>query len=370
MRFRHPATSLLPLFLLASLLPLGCSSADHPTAPSGTTLTITASSTKIGLSGSAQINVTGFRPDGNRLPEGTLIRFTASLGTIEPAVTTIGADSYGRAVFQADGRAGTATITATLSTGSGTGGGTGGGTDGGGTDGDGGGGGSGAGTGAESASVSIEVSTEQPTLLISANPTTIDLGEISVVTITARDENSLPLGAGEEILLTANLGHLEKEGEPVDSVDTESDGRARVDFVPGNDTGDGAVEALLRNSELVSVTITVREAPDSVGLTANDNTISSSGGTLTFTATVLSVNSRPVPQIGVTFVTDLGTMSPGVDITDAAGAATSTLTVSQAAVDDFEGESFFVRASFSFDGVTETDSFEVEIGGTGGGGGS
>lgn len=368
MRIRFPAICLLPLLLILSFAPFGCSSADHPTAPSGTTLTITASSTKIGLNGTAQVSVTGFRPDGNRLAEGTLVRFTASLGTIDPAVTTIGADGYARAVFRADGRAGTASITANLSTGSGTGGGGGG--DGSG-DGDGGGGGSGAGTGTESASVSIEVSTEQPTLLISANPTTVDLGEISVVTITARDENSIPLGAGEEILLTANLGHLEKDGQSVDRVLTEADGRARVDFVAGNETGDGMVDALLRNSEQVSVTINIREAPTQIDLDPSALEINSSGTTtLTLTATVLSAQSRPVSQIGVEFQTTLGDVTPNVDLTDAAGVATSTLTVTQSDLDANPGiERFFVTALFTFDDAERSDTVEIRVGGAGAGGG-
>ncbi|MDA8016976.1 MAG: Ig-like domain-containing protein [Thermoanaerobaculia bacterium] len=345
MRFRSVAYPVLPLLLLSAFFGFSCSSADHPTAPAGTTLTITASSTKIGLNGSAQINVTGFRPEGNRLPEGTLIRFSASLGTIEPAVTTIGADGFARAVFRADGRAGTASVTANLSTGSGGGGGGGG--DGG--DGGDGGSGSGAGTGAESASVSIEVSTEQPTLLISANPSAIDVLETSEVTITARDENSLPLGAGEEILLTANLGTISVNGTQVDSVQTEADGRARVTFTAGNEPGEGGVSAILRNSEEASVTITISDAPNDLFFDASPRSIQVSGGTVELTATVVNRNSDPIGQVVVGFEAGEGSLNPSSALSNAQGIASSTLTVADSEVDDSTG-SFTVSASIVVDG--------------------
>ena len=320
MRFRYLALFLSSSLLLTGLLALGCSSADHPTAPSGATLTITASSTKIGLNGSSQINVTGFRPDGNRLPQGTLIRFSASLGTINPAVAEIGADGYARASFQADGRAGTASITANLSTGSGTGGGDGG-------DGDGG-GGSGAGTGTESARVSIEVSTEQPTLLIGANPSVLQVLESSQITVTARDENSLPLGAGEEILLTADLGQLFKDGSEVTSVLTEADGRAVITFQAGVQAGNGSVTALLRNSEAAEVSLEIRDAPASFTFNVSPSSIPNGGGSVTLSATVVNGDGVALPGVLVRFDSQKGpTFDPSSSVTtNTRGEASATLT--------------------------------------------
>lgn len=349
---------LLVLFLaLLALGFVGCESTDHPTAPGGSTLSITASQTKIGLSGSAQIQVTGFRPDGNPLPEGTQIRFSASLGTIEPAVAAMNADGVARATFQADGRAGTATVTASLNSASGGGGG------GGGGGGDG--GGSGAGTGTDSASVSIEVSELKPTLLINANPTRVDVGDTSDVTITARDENSLPLGAGEEILLTANLGILTQNGLEVDSVLTEDDGRATVLFQAGNEPGDGSVSALLRNSDEVTATISIVDAPDRIDLNASPTRIADGGGTIELTATVVNADSEPLGQISVDFEADFGTLDPGSALTNNQGVATSTLTVEQIDLPDPIPSSFTVSAAVVFGGESIEDIVTIQI--TGGG---
>lgn len=360
MRFRIPALALL---FFAGLTWFGCSSADHPTAPSGTTLTITASTTKIGLNGSARISVTGFRPDGNRLPEGSLIRFTASLGTINPAVTTIGADGYARATFQADGRAGTASITANLSTGTSSGGG-GGGDDGSG-DGEGGGGGSGAGTGSESASVSIEVSTEQPTLLINANPTVLQILEPSTITVTARDENSLPLGAGEEILLTANLGTLVQDGVEITSVLTESDGRATFTFQAGTQAGTGGVGAILRNSEEATITLDIRDAAGNFTFQANPTTIGDEDSDVVLTATVVNSDGVALPGVLVRFSSSQGgTFAPSSSVTtNDRGIATST--VSYLGSELTPGQTFQVRATVNIGGEDSTMSETITVQGGG-----
>lgn len=337
MRFRLLASTLLCLTVFGAGL-LACNSADHPTAPTGTTISITAGSTKIGLGGTTQITVTGFRPDGNRLPEGTLIQFSASLGTIEPSVATIGTDGYTRAVFSADGRAGTASVTASLSTSSGGGGG--------GEGGEGGeGGGSGAGSGTESASVSIEISTEQPVLLINANPTTLEVLESSSITVTARDENSLPLGAGEEILLTANLGTLLKNGSEIDSILTESDGRASFTFQAGVQAGSGSVSAILRNSDEASVSLDIRDAAASFTFQANPTTISDQDSSVTLTATVVNADGLALPGVLVRFSSTKGaTFSPSSSqTTNDRGVATTT--AEYLGSDLTSGETFQVSAT-------------------------
>lgn len=354
MRFPFASLALPALLLLTTVFAFGCSSADHPTAPSGSTLSITASSTKIGLEDSAEIRVTGFRPDGNRLAAGTLIRFSASLGTIEPAVTEVGADGFARAVFQADGRAGTATITASLSTGGSTGGG-----DGGGGNGDG--GGSGAGTGAESASVSIEVSTEQPTLLLSANPSVLQVLESSQITITARDENSLPLGAGEEILLTADLGTLTHDGVEVDSVQTEADGRAMVLFQAGTQAGNGSVTAVLRNSEPAEVSLEIRDAPASFTFNVSPSSIPNGGGSVTLSATVVNGDGVALPGVLVRFGSQKGpSFDPSSSVTtNTRGEATATATYD--GNDLTSGETIQVTATVRIGDSDSTQSATITV---------
>lgn len=99
-------------FLLSVLLVLGlaCDSAS-PVAPSGTILTVSASPTEIGTTGSATVRATALRANGTPVNPGTIIRFDTSLGTIDEQAETDD-DGVARATLTGDGRIGTATVTA------------------------------------------------------------------------------------------------------------------------------------------------------------------------------------------------------------------------------------------------------------------
>jgi PKD repeat protein len=105
---------LLPILSVLLLAPLawGCDSAD-PIAPPGTTLTISASPTRISSDGSAQIRVIARRPNGTPVNPGTVVLFSTTVGAITPSVPV---DDRGEALtlLLGNGEFGTATVSASL----------------------------------------------------------------------------------------------------------------------------------------------------------------------------------------------------------------------------------------------------------------
>jgi hypothetical protein len=133
-------------------------------APSGTILIATAAPSQISLTGQpARVTVTGTLPSGNSIRPGTQITLTASLGVLRPlgngcsgtaTVSIVEADDRGQAFAElcGDGRGGEATVTASLTN-------------------------AGSGEGAAgSATVNVQIGqtdASRPTLVVSANPTTV-----------------------------------------------------------------------------------------------------------------------------------------------------------------------------------------------------
>ena len=329
------------LFLTASLLgalglsQVGCDRTKNPVAPAGSVLTITTSASKIGLSGTAELTVTGFRNDGKRLPQGTQIRLETTLGTLSAGVVEIGGDGLARASLSADGKAGDATVTARLTTGD------------------------------TEASISIEISENKPTLLLTVNPSVINVLETAAVTIIARDENNLPLGAGESISLTSNAGTFRQKGtvSTVTSVQTESNGTAEVEFVAGSRAiTAGDVCGTLRNSDETCETIQVLDAPVSFTFTINKDTVSQTDNTLTLRATVVNTDGLALSGVLVRFDSEVGgDFDPSTSVTtDTSGQAVATITYK--ASDLVSGTRFdvFATVRIADQDVTQSKSIRVQ----------
>jgi len=254
------------LLCLVSLLPVaGCDKAS-PVAPNGTILTISANPSQIALNGESIITVIGRKPDGNPLNPGTEVRLIASLGSIDPIVTT---DRNGRATatFRGDGRLGTATITAqtggsTGGTGTGTGTGTGSG---------------GSSSGAGSATVEVQVGRTAGTILLQPTPTSLTLngGKVNLLAIV-RDSAGQPL-ANQGVNFTTDYGTLGSRGA---TVTTNARGEAR-------DTVTLSASDLSNN--VATVTITAQTAGGGTGGTGGTGT-----GLLSATATIHIQGDRPV----------------------------------------------------------------------------
>ncbi len=197
------------ILCVISLLPaIGCDKAT-PVAPNGSILAISATPVKIGLNGRSTITVIGRKPDGQPLNPGTEIRLTATLGSIEPIVTTDG-NGEATATFRSDGRQGMATITATTGSGSG------------GTGGSGGEGGSTSGN--LRATIEVQVGEAAKSITLQPTPTTIpETGGTVTLLALVRDASGQPL-PNQGVNFSTDFGRLNSRGA---IVQTNANGQAR-----------------------------------------------------------------------------------------------------------------------------------------------
>lgn len=194
---------------------LGCDKAT-PTAPSGSILTISANPAVItSATGTSTISVTGRRSNGGPLADGTEIRLSTNLGTIQPIVT-LDRNGEATATLRGDGRVGKATVTASAGTTSGGSGGSGG------SAGSAGGGGST--SGILSASIDVEIGSSATTINLQPTPTTLPAngGRVTLLAIV-RDSRGQPM-AGQGVNFTTDLGQLASRGT---LVLTNAQGEAR-----------------------------------------------------------------------------------------------------------------------------------------------
>ncbi len=452
---RRLALLTLPLLLLGVYV-LGCDSADNPIAPTGSTLTISASPSQINLGGSSTISITGFRPDGNPLNPGTQLTLTTTIGKlmvrqadgseISSNIIEVGESGRASARLEGDGRQGTATVTVALTSG-----------------GDGasatvdvqigvastdkptvtvdanpteialndsstitvtarqadgsaltqgtvvlrtslgtleGGGDSGtsislpingnssgvvtaelsssqAGTATVTASVgasdestvAVEIGTTlKPVVTLSANPSSLKVGETSVITLFARDSNGNLLQGTETAILTADRGNLQQNGGDNLSGSnlTLTNGTAKVNFVATGPAGTGQVAAFVGNSDSVSVDLNIRVSPESVTLQASRNTVNTDGATtITLTATVSDSDSNLLANEPVTFVivpeSIPVTFTPNPAFSGSNGQATSNAVFEGETIPD--GTNSFVLKARA--GTIESNSITVTVGGGG-----
>ncbi len=356
---------LLGLFVCA----LACDSAN-PIAPSGTVLSATANPSQISLNGQSTITVTGFKPDANRLNPGTQIIMSTSLGNLyhpttgqQVSVIEIDGNGQAQALLRADGRSGEASVSATLSTSGGGGGG--GGDDGGG----------GTTTGA-SASTTVQIGatdTDRPTVVISANPTTIAVGASSRISLLGRNSDNTPVSAGQRIRLTSDLGKVVADGgndnsPTIDSVLTNASGEAFVSFVAGSRGGTGQVAAILGTSEEVSVSIEIRDALNSLNLTPSPQTIQrldTPGATVELEAVLLDAQGEGVPSTLVVFESQFGSLDNTTALSNSQGVAQVTLTVTRTDVASVATDGTFeVKATATSEGETRSDTKDITVQGS------
>jgi len=288
------ARALFPLVLGVFL---ACSS-GNPIAPSGTVLTITVSPSRIGLNDTATVTVTGRRPDGNPLPDGTEIRFTTSLGVIDVIVET---DSSGvaRATLRADGRPGTATVTAS--------------------------------TGGEAeATIDVvigEPAETQPLVALTVNPDNIPVGEDSTATVTVvvRNADGTQGAEGLPVILTSTLGSLDPS-----TTTTDSNGTAMSILSAGLQSGTAEIAAFVGSADRVTTNLSIRDAAADISLQPNPTSIPRTDFEIRLVAFVSNTQGLPFQGQSVTFLTEVGSFVNNVDFTDTNGQAQVTLSVTQA----------------------------------------
>ena len=307
---------------------LGCDKAT-PVAPGGTTLTLSANPSKIGLNGSSTLTIVGRKPDGNPLNPGTEIRLSVDRGTVDPVVTV---DSSGRATatLRADGRSGAAKVTARA-----------------------------ADAMVETTIQIGETDETRPTVLVSVTPSTVALEGEATVTVIARNPDGTPVARGERVTLTTTLGRLENSQPTI-----QGNGTATTTLEAGDREGTATITAIVGSSAAATTTATiVLDAATSISVTANPSTIQSDKTTtIEITATVTNNRAQPVVGALVIFETDLGRFTDTTsETTDENGQATKTLTVAPGDI-PAASESFRVRVKTpSSSGSTLEGSTQITI---------
>lgn len=282
------------LLLAVSTLVLSSLSCDKatPLAPTGTTLTVSANPTKIGLSGSSTITVVGRKPDGNPLNPGTEVRLSVDRGTITPSVLQVDGAGRATATFRGDGRSGAAKITAA--------------------------------TADASVDTTIQIgetAETKPSLLVSVNPSTIPVNGTAAITVIARNSDGSSVGAGQQVILTSTLGTVNPT-RPT----TRADGTATATLTANAQAGTATVSAVLGSSDAATATIEIKDAL--ITLTANPTSIpEQEESDIILTATVRAFQGDPLPNRPVTFRSERGILSVTSVNTNANGEATTRLTV-------------------------------------------
>jgi len=318
MKSRSPLALLALLALFAVVIGLACGKAS-PTAPSGTLLTVSASPTRIGVNGTSTISIIGRTATGTPLRSGTELRVATSLGSIEPIVTTNG-NGEATATLRGDGRQGTATVEVTTgvadtppmtSTSEPVG--------------------NASGSGSATVTVQVGESTStQPTLLVSVNPSNIPVSapgatSTSTVTVIARNVDNTPVAAGQTVILVSTLGTFQNARPQ-----TDSSGIATTKINAGSQAGEATITAILGSSAPATATLTIRDTPTAISLTAQPRQINRENTTITLVANVINSQGQPVSGVQVVFIPSqgVGSFDPSDrDFTDSNGEATTKLNV-------------------------------------------
>jgi adhesin/invasin len=277
----------LTALALAALLTAGACSKAAPTAPSGSTLTLSVNPAAIVSStGKATATASLRLPDGLAQP-GAQVQFTTTLGDITPALATTNNNGIATATLTGDGRTGMAMVMAF----------------------------SGA---VMSSDLTVSIGSQSGSISIQAVPATIPSsgGKIRLIAVV-RDSTGAP-EAGAQINFTTNLGRLasggglvtaDASGQATDTLTVQSSdiGNA-TSIMVGAETG-GATGGLVTSTPFTIGIVT--NAAASVIAEANPQVLPLSGGQVTLTALVRNSSGSPVPGAGVNFSTSLGTLNSG-----------------------------------------------------------
>lgn len=227
---------LLLLLAIASLLSWSCDSGS-PIAPPGTILTISVSPARIPIDGTAQVRVVARKPNGTPVNPGTLVLFSATIGSIPPSVP-VDANGEAMTLLTGTGEFGTSTVTASVGSG-------------------------------ESVTAEVQVGLPAGSISLQASPTSVSEqgGRVSLLALI-RDDQGQPL-TNALVNFRSQIGTLDSQGA---LVETAADGTARdqltvtsgdVDQITGDtfqvevEVGSGS-GSLLNTSE----TITIRRLPN------------------------------------------------------------------------------------------------------------
>jgi len=269
-------------------------------------LTINVSPAELNLNEEAVVTVDVRNADGSPFGAGGQIMMTTSLGRLESENLTTNAQSRATTRFFAGAEVGSATLRAFL--------------------------------GSAQAELVVTIENQRPSLILSVTPDDIAIEQDATVTVLARDENDLPLGAGNQIQLFTNLGSF--PDAPNNLISTDANGRAITRYNAGLRAGTATITAILGSSMPVNANVTIRDVVGSFVLEANPTTIDrpSSAGTsetIRLTGRVTNSLGEPIGNVTIVFSTEVGGVfalpngqpSSGNVVTSSAGVAEVDLTV-------------------------------------------
>jgi len=297
-------------------------------APSGSTITLTASTTALSANGTLTITAQVLEAAGTPPHSGTRITFTTTIGHIEPAEVDTDVSGRAQATFVAGGSNGTATITAVSG---------------------------GATTGSEGA-LKIAVGTAAVAkVIVSATPQSVSAtGGTSTVTATVLDINGNAL-IGSSVLFTTTAGTLSADvavtngnGAAVTVLTTSQ--QATVTASVGVSSGTGGTGSGGSSSGQASgtVTVNVRNAPSITVTSPAPPIYKGVAARFTFTVTAASANGSAVREVKVNW---------GDGRTDILG----TFTGSQTQDHIFTNDGTFVVTGTVTDGSGDSNSTSTTV---------
>jgi adhesin/invasin len=295
------------LVLVAVLVSPACDKAT-PVAPTGASITLSASPERIEKAGQTTIAALLRKADGSRVNPGTEVSFTTTLGVLSENVVPTDDSGVALTTLRGDGRVGLATVVANSG-------------------------------GAGEASVDVAIGSFAFSVTLVATPGTIPRSGGGVdLLATVRDDFG-QLVSGIAVTFDSELGVLNSRGSPVlsNNLGEASDRLA----VSGSDitvltTSSFVVSALAatEGGSLIeaSATIQIEGGAGSIVLQATPSTIPDAGGTSDLLAVVRSSTGEPQAGEGVTFTTDVGSLASGgsIVVTNSLGEARDTLTATEA----------------------------------------
>jgi hypothetical protein len=268
------------------------------TAPSGTTLTITANPATIPLTGGqSTITVTAFKSNGYPVPDDTVINLQTTLGSVEPEITTHGGIAHG--TLRSTGTAGTATVSAFSGN-----------------------------VGPQSVDVTIGQSVTSASITLTATPASLPAGGGDVM-LRAVVFGSGGTVEGADVSFTQTAGSLVSGGVPVR---TNAQGVATDTLTTTEASTVTATTAGASGTLSAEVTISVGGASADAAvllLTADPIVLPPAGGTATLIATVFDSHNDRLAGAPVLFTITAGAGTlgtAGTITTDSSGVATNTLT--------------------------------------------
>jgi adhesin/invasin len=275
-------------------------------APANSTITVSAATQSLPPGGSTEVSAFVAEPSGTPVQNGTLVRFTTTLGRVDPVEAET---RNGRAVttFFAGNQSGVADVRATSGGGVGSTG-----------------GGSTGSTTTPTASNLVQISVGVvDSISIRANPAVVPSTGGTVDVIATVRGTAGPI-SGMLVSFSATAGTLESG-----SALTDDNGEARTRLTTNvtatvNATAGGKTTA-------AGATVTAQAAVESVTVRVNPAVVSTSGGTVDVVATVISFTGRPAVGMLVSFSSTAGTLNPPTALTDDNGEARSRLTTTATA---------------------------------------